>query len=223
MAKASRHRFVRVPPALWRLAQAAPRSLGGQFEVAPPYQKLVVALANSAQLVAYRREPCKAFPGHYRLSATFRCSRSLLKLFHSGPTGYRAQFYASPAHGERADHLARNVFALLFLEHSRANLKRSCRGKWLAASLCSPSAKVWIHQGAWIRPPRVSDRLLEVDRWCNFLPRTEPQAKRKIFATLIPRSEDRIDLKGGFVTLDGIVLRPLKADRAGDIHRQGYT
>jgi hypothetical protein len=48
--------------------------------------------------------------------------------------------------------------------------------------------------------------------------------KKRIWGTLTPKGETRLNLKGGYVTLTGSILtRRLKPERGKEIHDLGYT
>jgi hypothetical protein len=92
------------------------------------------------------------------------------------------------------------------------------------ASLGTADAKLWIHQGLWLWWERRADRNLLVSRWLaapNCLtPKGYSLANR---AVLTPAAEQVIEVKGGFIRPSGGSLPPLKAKRAFQLHRCGFT
>jgi hypothetical protein len=164
------------------------------------------------------------YPKYFRACISLKSDRAAVDLFHNGPAGYRAQYYKSESNGDRAnryllDHLLARVIQLVTAQH-----KRTCPPNWVKKSLEDGDAKVWIHQGPWIRHSRAVDRYLVVTRWVKAQQSTDKKRRKKArYAGLIPRSEDKIDLKGGFLTLSGKPLGTLKPGRARDLHQLGFT
>lgn len=91
-------------------------------------------------------------------------------------------------------------------------------------SLRDQDAKIWLHQGTWLRYALKSDRNLLVGRWLarqhdpDEMIRT--RAKRSM---LTPASETLLELKGGFLSGAGEPLGTFKPCRAEQIHELGYT
>ncbi len=52
---------------------------------------------------------------------------------------------------------------------------------------------------------------------------TEKEQKRAGYSQLTPWLENRIDFKGGFVSLGGELFGTLKPNRAQHIHENGFT
>jgi hypothetical protein len=125
--------------------------------------------------------------------------------------------------GEQANRHAVEVFGEVLLRFIESEPKRTCTEPWLTHTLKDADAKAWIHQGRWLRSPRESDKLLQVKRWNVEIAHDKDSRKRARFAQLVPRTEDRIDVKGGFVSLDGTSLGTFKPDRSVHIHEQGFT
>ena len=93
--------------------------------------------------------------------------------------------------------------------------------EWLERSLAHPEAKVWIHQGHWLRMRRVGDRNLRVVRWTQA---ELHHPMQRVWATLTSADEPCITLTGAPCTLGGDFLsKPLKPDRAMNLHERGYT
>jgi hypothetical protein len=142
-------------------------------------------------------------------------------LFHNAATGYRAQYYQSVRTGEAANRYAVHQLAARAIALLGGAQKRTCPLWWVERSLLHREAKVWIHQGPWLRLARRSDRNLRVKRWLSSNPRNR---KRRVWASLTPASETRIDLKGAPLTLDGRrFAKSVKRNRSKDIHGVGYT
>jgi hypothetical protein len=187
------------------------------------FEAIVQKLSHEAKVVEVHRNRAKCFPGYFRVHVKIRVSTDTCTMFYSGRSGYRAQYYLSIANGERA-----NAFAVSTLAQAirpQLNDARQMSKGWIEQSLSGRASKVWIHQGRWVRHERNSDRMLRVARWIRELAATdERRRKLALWGSLIPRGEDRIDIKGTFMTLDG---QPLTANpkigRNTDLHNFGFT
>jgi len=145
-------------------------------------------------------------------------------LFHNSARGYRAQYYSSIKAGERANVYALRSLAARVVELSQAAPKRTCPPNFIARSIASSHAKLWIHQGLWLRHARSRDSELFVSRWLERQRSTDAKQRKKArWAALAPRTECRIDIKGAYFRLDGKSLGTLKPGRSSDIHYLGFT
>jgi hypothetical protein len=91
-------------------------------------------------------------------------------------------------------------------------------------SLLAPTAKIWIHQGAWLRANARRERRLFVKRWVKAqADRDKERRKKARWAMLTPSSEVCLELKGGFVSLSGMPVGSLKESRSRDLHELGFT
>jgi hypothetical protein len=145
----------------------------------------------------------------------------MVDLFHNSVAGYRAQYYRSVKVGKAANKHAIQQLGPRVMELLSREFKRTCPPWWVEKSLRHSEAKLWVHQGHWLRSPRRSDRNLMVKRWLGSNP---AKKRRQLWATLTPGKEMRIDLKGAPLTLAGKPLtQSLKSRRSFDIHRVGYT
>ncbi len=217
-------KFAEIPPDNWTFSADASATVRAALLNAPAYPDIVEQIAEMASLVSFKRERSKRDPDYFRLSATLRCrSPSPVTLFHSAATGYRAQYFSDIGLGERANRYAVEVLGGVLLGLIGLSPKRTCTEPWLDRTLADSDAKVWIHQGTWLRSPRPPDKLLRIERWTIEAAQDRASRKRARYAQLVPRDEDRIDFKGGFVRLDGTSLGTYKPDRSNHIHEQGFT
>jgi len=216
--------FGRVSLDEWRLSGAMPPQRRYYLLQGPNYEEIIRQIADTIQVVDYRRERCCDNHDYFRLHATLRCLRSVyIDLFHSSSAGYRAQYYIAPAMGETANRYAVNCIGPRVYDFAKLHPKRTCPVSWIRATVEDEDAKVWIHQGQWLRAPLPADRLLSVERWQADEASDKATRKRARWSQLTPASEDRIDLKGGFVTLDGRSLKTLKPSRSININQHGFT
>lgn len=148
-------------------------------------------------------------------------SSAIVDLFHNSAAGYRAQYYHDPGNGEAANSYAVHQMVPRILQLLKGAEKGTCKPAWVQQSLLHPDAKLWIHQGPWLRHPRLIDKNLLVKRWLAY---AWSELHKRNWARLTPEDEPRIDLKGGPATLDGHSYEGrLKPGRSEQISRGGFT
>jgi hypothetical protein len=181
----------------------------------PSFKGIVCQIRDSASIASVRRERVRSHPSFYRPVIVLKLPPTLVDLFHNFAAGYRAQYYCGVRMGEWANTYAVRTVAVRVRQLVDRFGKRTCPSWWVARSLMNSEAKLWIHQGAWLRHAKRSDRLLRVQRWlCDTRP----------WAALTPHEESRLVVKGAPLTLRGTPLaRSLKPSRAAEIHERGFT
>lgn len=207
----------------WLLAHGTPKHCRTLLHGRQPFETIIRQLCSGIEVIEVHRNKAKSCPGYFRAQVRVRVHRDRCAVFHSGRSGYRAQYYKSVANGERA-----NAFAVSSITRAISSDLRDTRlmsKKWIERSLLGRDSKVWIHQGQWLRQWRRIDRLLVVKRWNREV--DSDDAKRRklaVWASLVPQYEDRIDIKGSFLTLDG---EPLSANpkqgRSEQLYELGFT
>jgi hypothetical protein len=215
--------FVRVPSREWCVSEAAGvdqrvRLLGGMT-----YEEIVARLVKDAELVKHKCKPYDEDPLFLRAEVTLRVRASTADLFHNSLGGYRAA-YSSVERGLHANAYALARIVPRVVDLLDRSQKRTCLGDRFEKSLLDEDAKVWIHQGAWWRQAKIVDRQLRIARWLEQESSPDKNRRKKArWASLIPDTETRIELKGGFLSPSGSPLGSLKPDRALDIHKLGFT
>jgi hypothetical protein len=208
----------------WRLSERVTAKQRAQLLRGPSFEQIVERIASEMRLVALSRERARKNRLYFRAVLTIEVHASTVDLFHNSASGYRAQYYSSIKAGERANLYALKTLAPRIVRLSKALSKRTCQPGWLARSITDPSAKLWIHQGLWLRHAKSSDAVLLVSRWLKQCRTADPKRRKKAFwATLAPRSESRIDIKGAYFSKSGHALGTLKPSRAADIRNLGFT
>jgi hypothetical protein len=211
--------FTRIPESEWVIHPSVAWQRRRFLLRGLSFEEIVQRIVQSANCVRILKNVAKANPAAKRAVVTLQMPPSLVDAFHNSAAGYRAQFYKSPTLGESANRYAIDALQQRIL----AAAKPSGRG-WLRASLGTVDAKLWIHQGLWLRWERRADRNLLVSRWLasqNCLSRKGyPLAN---WAILTPAAEQVIEVKGGFVEPSGGCLPPQKGRRASQLHRCGFT
>ena len=221
MGELTKH-FVRVPETEWRINGTDEAS--SKLHYAPEYEHLVHVIASTATVAECRRESLTRRPAYHRAVVRFAVGTDLVNLFHSAATGYRAQYYASPEIGNEANTLMVRALGARAVALLASRSKRTCPLEWLSSSLEESSAKVWIHQGVWLRHARCSDERLRVERWIRHRDDVDVKLRRKArWAALIPDSEGFLELKGGFISHQGAGIVALKPRRARELHEHGFT
>ncbi len=215
--------FYTVPQGEWLLGSGIGAARRRRLEGAEPYGTLVDLIGRQAGLIDHRRQ--KAKQGNlFRICLTLSVAPGTVDRFHNSASGYRAQYYHSAGNGKRANaytlqHLTPRILALL-----TGNARRTCPLWWVERSLLDATAKVWIHQGRWLRLSSLADRQLRMARWAKHETSSDRKLrKRAIWASLTPSQECRIDVKGGFLSLAGKHGESVKPERAREIRRFGFT
>lgn len=182
---------------------------------------IVQSIAKQASVLTHKRKMIRDFRGYYRAEVTLEMPAEIVDLFHNSATGYRAQYYSSVKTSEMANRYAVRQLSKRVMQLLNGKHKRTCPPWWMEKSLLHPKAKIWIHQGRWLLIGRFSERNLFVKRWLDSNP---TKKKRRLWATLTPMNETRIDLKGAPLTLTGRNLNAsLKQNRSQEIYAVGYT
>jgi len=169
----------------------------------PRFEQMVADLSGNLTLLDHGRSDMQ---GHYRFWAIIQSINSAVDRFFNSRSGYRAQFYYSKKNGAQANRYAVSEISKKVLALLNGNERRTCGGSWVQASLCNPNSKVWIYQGSWLRYKRLSDRNLEVGRWHSKNHRSSRAKKLTLWSRLTPSDENRLVLKGGYVTSAGRAL-----------------
>jgi len=213
--------FVRISPSEWVLDGKIRGRRRHQLLRGLGFAGIVSQVGKQATILTHSRKRIRDHPDYYRVEITLRVPPRTVDLFHNSAAGYRAQYYRSAAVGMTANQYAVRRLVPRITKSLKEMPKRTCPLWWVEKSLRNSEAKLWVHQGRWLRSPRKSDQNLLVKRWLGSNP---AKRNRRLWVTLTPRKETQIDLKGGPLTLSGEQLtKPLKSGRSKDIHTVGYT
>ena len=224
MSSSGQLRFQHVSPEDWLISSTADALRTKSLLCSPSFNSIVSLILSSIVSVKFARQRCKGDQNYFRIVATIECSSfAVVDMFHNSSSGYRAQYFLSTELGDFANRYIVQKIGERLHSELISTPKRSCSSAWADASIQDPDAKVWIHQGRWLRYQSNADKLLHVDRWRTDHAKDQKSIKRARYSQLAPASEKYIDFKGGFVSLDGRSLGTLKPDRALHIHRNGFT
>jgi hypothetical protein len=216
--------FVRVSESDWLLSTQLAPSRRRRLLQAPRYERLVDALIRRMSLAKVAREKSHDVPGYFRAVVTLRVHATTLDLFYNAASGYRAQYFRAADLGTLANRFALDRLLPRLTASVAAADKRTCPADWVAKSLRDPDAKLWPHQGVWLRCARKLDQNLLVARW--LARRDDPDKelqKRAKRSMLTPTNERLLELKGGFLSPAGTSLGTFKPRRSQDLHELGYT
>ncbi len=191
----------------------------------PPYEEIVAALCRRLELESVRWQKLKAGEDAHRVVIKLRSTVDAVTFFHNSSSGYRAQYWRSIASGEAANRLALDTLFPHVVPLVQSHGMKQARLPTLDQSLHHPAAKIWIHQGSWLRYARREDRVLRVQSWQSQL-NSEDKRRRKLarWACLAPQHESSIILKGWFMLPNGLPWTgsPHK-QRSEEIHLCGFT
>jgi len=216
--------FVRVPPGEWSLSDGLAPRRRKQLQDGLAYEQIVARMVRESALVRVKREKARGESLFFRTVVTLRVLAATLDLFHNSACGYRAQYYRSAELGIQANKFALHQLLPRVRQLLVGSSKRTCPIAWVEKSLLDADAKVWIHQGIWLRRARKTDCNLFVARWISQQAHSdEKRRKRAIRSMLTPSNETLVELKGGFIMLTGMPLGSRKPTRAQDIHELGFT
>ncbi len=215
-------RFIRVSSREWLLDHGVGLTRRRWLVRAITFESLLRRIVAGFAILTHRRARLRDYPGYYRAEVTLDVDPALVDLFHNSAAGYRAQYHQSVTNGESANQYAVQQVVPRVMRLLGNVRKRTCPAWWVQRSLLHPEAKLWIHQGSWLRHAKKSDRQLAVRRWRTY--RWDKKHKQH-WSSLIPKHETRIDLKGGApLTLDGTSLKKsLKPTRGRQIFEAGCT
>jgi len=230
----SQSKFVCISKDKWVLSDKIEKSRRQRLMSETSFEKIVERISKKVKGVEYKgeqlgeklREQLHLNTHYYRIVMELEMDSKTVDLFHNSVCGYRAQYYCSVENGERANKYATKLLASLVTKSLSGKSELECPLWLVEKSLSDVHAKVWIHQGRWLRNARIKDRNLQVKRWVDQQQLSPDKKKRKKarWASLTPDRETRIDLKGAYFTIDG---KPLgvstKPCRGCEIHEYGFT
>lgn len=219
----SNRRLRQVPAELWPIAD----TLVGRGERLPslvspadPISLLQIVKAE-AELAAARHtiqliwQPSSEFPGYFRVMAMVPINCATFDQLFNGRSGYRAQYYLSPEEGVLYN---RDLLSALIpaLEQSYSHAVLDANWALICQSLAGPHSKLWIYNE---KPAfdNAQSGMLNPPRWVSNGATTGRKAPLPL--------DCAIDVKGAFIHLETLDLQvdELKADRACDLFRRGYT
>ena len=216
--------FGTAPDTKWHLTQNVGAARKRRL-LETSFANIVQQITKQARLHGYGRQKSKVYPDSKRVRIKLVLPPQTVDLFHNGAGGYRAQYYLGIQQGEAANRYIIDCLLEKLKWMCSDQPKRGCCWEFIEASLRDPDAKVWVHQGLWMRHKRIDDRNLVVEAWLRNGNTLNLRKKAiPIWAQLTPDGETRLDLKGGCVNDKfhsiGVQLKPF---RSKELHELGYT
>ena len=148
-----------VPENKWVLCNTIKAARRNRLLHSPPFESIVEELLDNAQVerVLSQQAPNEQ-PGH-RCTVVLDVKPEMLDTFFNSVSGYRAQYLLDPVQGNWAN---RFVIDIALPKIVRALDDRRADRKFIESSLVHCWAKVWIHQGLWLRRAKREHRVLLV-------------------------------------------------------------
>ena len=150
--------FVRICETEWKLSQQLPPKRRRRLKNSPPYGQIVDGMVRQIALVRVARERSCKVPGYFLAVLTLRVRATALDLFYNSVSGYRAQYYQAADSGTVANRFTLDRLVPQVLRSVTSVNKPTCPPAWVEKSLRDPDAKLWPHQGVWLRYARRTDQ-----------------------------------------------------------------
>jgi len=163
----SQSNFKSISTDKWVLSNRIGKSRLQRLTSEVPFEDIVEQILKRAVVSDHKCEPYCKDPAYSRVVVTLTMDSKIVDLFHNSVCGYRAQYYYSAKNGERANRYATKLLAQRATELLSGKNKRTCPLWAVKMSLSDIHAKVWIHQGPWLRLKPYIDRNLIVKRWAD--------------------------------------------------------
>lgn len=220
--------FVTLPPDVWVLSDSISYERRTLLSAPPTFRETVGALRNHAAIQYCKRaRPNRSptpWPKRVVVVLAFPGGERWVDVFHNSASGVRAQCLHSVSLGRQALDYARDELRSRAIELLQdRGLTRALRD-FAHLSLGDDSAKVWIHQGTWVRHARADVHDLRIAKWEGCVPVSEAEAKLLRYGSKAPEKPALIDILGGLYDEIG-TAKPGKPPlhRPDQVHRFGFT
>jgi hypothetical protein len=218
-------KFHRATSDVWCLDSSLPTARRRRLLSSPSFESIVASLRDSLSVEQVKCDPAKSGEKANRIIVKLRTNSKAIDLFHNSVSGYRAQYLKDAELGEAANRFALDELWPHVLPLILSRGRNRIPTVTLEQSLLHPWAKLWIHQGLWLRYARREHRVLRVAPWQSQLS-SQVKRSRKLtrWGCLAPEFESAFVIKGGFVYPNGLPrLGTPPKDRAADLHSCGFT
>lgn len=206
----------------WVLGTSIDGARRGRLLHSPSYECIVTELLDNAQVgEVHRQRAPDGQPGD-RCTVVLDANPEMLDTFFNSASGYRAQYLLDTEQGNRANRFVLDK-ALPKILHALCG--RRADPIFVESSLTHCWAKVWIHQGLWLRRAKREHRVILVPAWQRELTSHDNKRRRlSRWGALAPENESRLLLKGGYVlSAKGLCIGKPLSKRAREIHDLGFT
>lgn len=216
--------FDRASEGIWILSDRIKRSRRRRLLQPPSFEGMVETLWREALVERVKCEKAPNGQSGHRSVVVLRTKPHVLDQFFNSASGYRAQYLLRAALGDKANRLVIRTI----LPEVLATLDRESRSNQRAlvkSSLLHPWAKVWIHQGLWLRRARREHRVLLIPAWQRQLSANDRRRRKLVrWGALAPSRETRFLLKGGYVRgRKWLKVGKPSVTRARELHELGFT
>jgi hypothetical protein len=220
--------FVTLPADVWVLSDSIAPERRAILSAPPSFVETVAALRKHASIHSCKRaRPNRSrtpWPKRVVVVLAFPEGEQWVDVFHNSASGVRAQCLHNVGLGREALAYARDVLRSRAIELlGNRSLTRALRD-FAHISLCNDSAKVWIHQGLWVRHARAEARDLRIATWVNCTPKSKHEADLLRYGSKAPERPALIDVLGGLYDESGAAMSgkpPLH--RPDQVNRFGFT
>lgn len=217
--------FAYVPENEWVISDAVKGQRRNNLLSSIDYKTIINRIiTNIVEVSCLSPEKCRGMPDYKRARVKLITDKAIIDLFHNSNSGYRAQYYVSPASGDKANQYALEKIVPLVLKE----LAKKKDFQWLQESLLGEDSKIWIHQGIWLRFRRKIDRNLLVPRWDRRSSKDKKERKLSVWSMLTPNEEKHLIVKGTWLNPQGNPMpekykpKSIK-ERSCHIHYTGFT
>jgi hypothetical protein len=215
-------RYGFAPQEIWVLHGAICGARRRRLLQPPPFKSIVADLMASARIEKVGRQCAPYGQLAQRCTVVLTVDSEKLDMFFNSASGYRAQYLLCREQGHRANRFVLDTATPKVLSEL---VGRHLESAFVASSLTHDWAKVWVHQGLWLRRARREHRVLLVPSWQQELSsRDKERRKLALWGALAPSTESRILLKGGYVSsTEKLCIGKPPTQRASEIQELGFT
>ncbi len=206
----------------WRFSDAVCQSRKQDLMSPPSFEEIAESIKRTMRVRCSHVDQCDDEAGYQRTVYCVVVEKPLFDLFFNSKNGYRAWYFRSCEEGVRKNELFLKSLAPDLIE-SQSNDQASAQ--MINRSLNAASAKAWLAEvgkgfcpkceGDW-NAPHVNQAEILNGRW-------EHSTSHSGWGSKAPFLE-KIRILGAFVNeADGEYIPPRKRNRAGDIHKHGWS
>jgi hypothetical protein len=213
---------------LWTFSDEIVTERRAALAAVPNFSSIVDRIAG-ASIESFWAEPREAAPclGTHRAIFDLLLERADYDAFFNSPVGYRAQYCIEIENGKAQNRRVLDALRPRLLDFAERSRTGGFGKQRLSASLDAVDAKVWINEA---EVAKVEGIHILYEPWLAKLQSadvgsaTERNSRESAEIGLRAPAGQRLEVKGGWVTLAGVECRdPAKARRAEDIRDYGHS
>ena len=146
--------FIHLDDTEWCFSERVLASHKRRLLESPDFPELIEQISARLKIDCLKRNEKKDKKGYFRIIVTIKLPPKIVDLYFNSASGIRAQYYKSIKKGEQAEQYAHKKLIPVILKKLDCVTKRTCPIDWINKSLNHKFAKLWIHQGLWLRHHR---------------------------------------------------------------------